>query len=218
MVEGADGILYGTTYSGGATGYGTIFSITTSGTLTTLYSFCAQPACTDGANPYAGLILATDGNYYGTTYYGGASNRGTVFKVTPAGQLTTLHSFCSQPGCFDGEYSYGGLVQSTDGNFYGATYQGGAGGHGTIFKLSLRLRSFITLLPAFAEAGAEIKILGTDLASASSVTFNGTTAVFRVISSSLISATVPSGASNGRVEVTTPSGKLISNQPFRVER
>ena len=82
--------------------YGTVFKMTPSGTLTTLYSFCPQPQpyCVDGAFPSAGLVQATDGNFYGTTAQGGtSSNAGTVFKITPSGTLTTLYSFCPQYPC-----------------------------------------------------------------------------------------------------------------------
>jgi uncharacterized repeat protein (TIGR03803 family) len=136
LVQGRDGNFYGTTSADGAnaTNVGTVFKITPSGTLTTLYNFCAQTNCTDGANPYAGLVLGTDGNFYGTTYAGGANgtNVGTVFKITPSGTLTTLHSF----DYTDGANPYAGLVQATDGNFYGTTSGGGANGLGTVFKIT----------------------------------------------------------------------------------
>ena len=121
LVQGTDGNFYGTTLDAGAYGSGTVFKITPGGTLTTLYSFCSQTNCTDGANPYAGLVQSTDGNFYGTTGFGGANSYGTVFKMTPSGTLTTLYSFCSQTNCADGNTPYAGLVQGTDGNFYGAT-------------------------------------------------------------------------------------------------
>jgi uncharacterized repeat protein (TIGR03803 family) len=144
LVEGTDGNLYGTTTSGGANGYGAIIRITTNGTLTTLYSFCPKSGCTDGAFPGAGLIQATDGNFYGTTQSGGANNNsacsvegcGTVFKITSSGALTTLHSFCSQSGCTDGQGPTAGLMQGTDGNLYGTTYAGGDNGNGTVFKIT----------------------------------------------------------------------------------
>jgi uncharacterized repeat protein (TIGR03803 family) len=108
LVQATNGDLYGTTVGGGAYGNGTVFRITPSGTLTTLYSFCAQSGCTDGANPVAGLVQATNGDFYGTTIGGGANNNsctynteggcGTVFKITPSGTLTTLYSFCSKAG------------------------------------------------------------------------------------------------------------------------
>ncbi|HEY6292396.1 MAG TPA: choice-of-anchor tandem repeat GloVer-containing protein [Terriglobia bacterium] len=138
VVQATDGNLDGTTASGGAAGSGTVFKLTLSGTLTTLYSFCSQSGCTDGGQPYAPLIHATDGNFYGTTEYGGANGPydGTVFRITPTGTLNTLYSFCSQSGCADGEQPAGALVQVGNGNFYGATFGGGANGGGTIFKIT----------------------------------------------------------------------------------
>ncbi|HVN07195.1 MAG TPA: choice-of-anchor tandem repeat GloVer-containing protein [Bryobacteraceae bacterium] len=217
LVQGSDGNLYGTTYLSGAYGdYGTIYKITLAGKLTTLYSFCAARGCPDGSNPAARLIQATDGNFYGTTQYGGAYNGGTVFRITPGGTLTTLYSFCAQPGCADGQAPYAGLFEGTDGNLYGTTFQGGAGGRGTVFKLSTGLGSFVEMLPASAPAGKVVQILGTNLTRAAKVSFNGTAAVFTVVSASQITATVPPGATNGAVQITTPSGKLSSNVAFQV--
>jgi uncharacterized repeat protein (TIGR03803 family) len=143
VVQAAGGNFYGTTHSGGANNQGTVFKITPSGTLTTLYSFCSQTSCTDGKNPQAALVQATDGNFYGTTYLGGANTTdcgdgcGTVFKITPSGTLTTLYSFCSQSGCTDGRYPVAGLVQATNGNLYGTTLDGGANNNeGTVFKIT----------------------------------------------------------------------------------
>jgi uncharacterized repeat protein (TIGR03803 family) len=140
LVQATNGNFYGTTSEGGpnycGTPCGTIFSITPSGTLTMLHSFDS----TDGYYPWGGLVQAINGDFYGTTVYGGANNGcaggcGTVFKMTPQGALSTLYSFCSQANCADGEYPYAGLVQGTDGNFYGTTYAGANGG-GTVFKIS----------------------------------------------------------------------------------
>ncbi len=136
LVQGNDGNFYGTTYEGGANNGGTVFKITSTGTLTALYSFCAQSGCTDGAYPFGGLVQGTDGNFYGTTYEGGANDGGTVFKITPAGTLTTLYSFCAQGGCTDGEFPIDKLVQGTDGNFYGTTEGGGTSGAGIVFNSS----------------------------------------------------------------------------------
>ena len=137
LVQAADGNFYGTTANGGAHSLGTVFKITSNGTLAALYSFCSQPNCADGAQPGAGLVQATDGNFYGTTPFGGASNNccGTIFKITPQGTLTTLHSFDQS----DGANPDAGLIQATDGNFYGTTYGGGTNDNccGTVFKLSV---------------------------------------------------------------------------------
>jgi uncharacterized repeat protein (TIGR03803 family) len=142
LVQATNGDLYGTTGSGGTNGSGTVFKITPNGTLTTLYSFCSQSNCTDGAGPNQ-MIQATNGDFYGTASSGGANGSGTIFKITPSGTLTTLYSFCSQSGCLDGSGPYAGLVQATNGDLYGTTTGGGAnpfGGlfAGTVFKIPER--------------------------------------------------------------------------------
>ncbi len=109
--------------------------MTPGGRLTNLYSFCSQPGCADGELPYAGLIQGANGNLYGTTLAGGTSGTGTVFEITPAGQLTTLYKFCSQPGCTDGAAPFAGLVQA-NGNFYGTTEAGGTSGYGTVYEIT----------------------------------------------------------------------------------
>jgi uncharacterized repeat protein (TIGR03803 family) len=157
LVQASTENFYGTTRNGGNTdgspgycsnvgsGCGTVFEITPAGKLTTLYSFCSQFSCTDGFEPGT-LVQASNGNFYGTTTGGGTNNGGTLFEITPAGQLTTLYNFCSQPNCADGETPAAGLVDATDGNFYGTTANGGTNvsgcsnyqknGCGTIFELS----------------------------------------------------------------------------------
>jgi uncharacterized repeat protein (TIGR03803 family) len=150
MVQGVDGNFYGISFQGGSnTGCfdgperycGTVFKITPAGEFTTLYNFCSQSNCSDGANPIGALVLSGDGNFYGVTSTGGSGATdcdggcGTVFKITTAGVLTTLHVFCSQSGCPDGNYPGTGLVQATDGNFYGTTINGGILA-GTVFKIT----------------------------------------------------------------------------------
>jgi uncharacterized repeat protein (TIGR03803 family) len=137
-----DGNFYGTTYGSsggdctqGSALCGTIFRITPSGRLTTLYRFCKQTKCRDGYFPYARLIQATDGNLYATTEQGGAQNYGTVFKITLSGKLTVLHSFCSEAECADGSLPQQGLIQAKDGNFYGTTALG-LYLYGSVFKMT----------------------------------------------------------------------------------
>jgi uncharacterized repeat protein (TIGR03803 family) len=211
LAQATDGSFYGTTEAGGANGRGgTVFKITSSGVLTTLHSFDG----TDGANPYAELIQGTDGKFYGTTYYGGTNHEGTVFRITPGGMLTTLHSFAGHPT--DGAHPTGGLIQDTDGSFYGTTNWGGAHARGTVFSLSVGLGPFVETHPTSGLVGKEVKILGTNLTGSTSVAFNGTAATFTVVSKSEITTTVPTGATTGTVQVVTPSGTLSSNVPFRV--
>ena len=132
MVQATDGNFYGTTFEGGTNGLGTVFKITPAGTLTTLHSFL--PGTSEGYQPAAGLVQANDGNFYGTTTNGGTRTYGTVFKITPAGIVTTLHSFQGFP---DGANPYGGLVKAPDGSFYGTTYIGGTNNLGAVFRLTL---------------------------------------------------------------------------------
>ncbi len=271
LIQATDGNLYGTTAAGGTYGYGTVFKISLSGSLTTLYSFCATSGCPDGEAPIAGLVQGSDGNFYGTTYFGGINLSGTIFKINAAGKLTTiynfcslsacsdgqypedsliqagngttfygtasrgganfygtafkvsstgtmttLYSFCAQSGCTDGQNPYANLMQDTNGSFYGTTFGGGSSSAGTVFSLSAGLGRFIETQPSYGKAGASIKILGTNLTGATSVTFNGTSATFTVNSSSLITATVPAGATTGFVQVATPGGTLKSNRKFLV--
>jgi uncharacterized repeat protein (TIGR03803 family) len=217
LIQATDGNFYGTTVGGGANNNnGTIFKISPSGTLTTLYSLCSQSACTDGQSPVAGLIQATAGNFYGTTVSGGTLGAGTIFKITPSGTLTTLHSFCTQSGCVDGQEPNAGLIQGTNGSFYGTTFIGGAHGYGAVFNLSTGLGPFVETRPTSGKVGAAVKILGTNLTGATSVAFNGTAATFTVVSSTEITTTVPTGATTGNVQVTTPRGTLKSNVVFRV--
>ena len=137
LVQATNGDFYGTTYIGGSEGKGEVFKITPNGAFTTLHSFCSQSGCTDGENPFAGLIQGVDGNLYGTTFGGGSiKGFGTVFKITPLGTLTTLHSFCTQSGCPDGQFPQTGLVQASNGDLYGTTIAGGAYGDGTIFQIT----------------------------------------------------------------------------------
>jgi uncharacterized repeat protein (TIGR03803 family) len=145
LLLGTDGNFYGTTYLGGSVNgsfknTGVVFKITPSGEYSVLYAFCALANCDDGANPIPGLTQATDGNFYGTTEYGGTGTggfrQGVAFKLTPAGQITVLYNFCSVGGCTDGANPYGGLLQATDGNFYGTTIGGGAHSYGVIFQLT----------------------------------------------------------------------------------
>jgi uncharacterized repeat protein (TIGR03803 family) len=190
--------------------------MTPSGKVTTLHSF----EQTDGDNPISNLVQGTDGNFYGTASYGGKyPNFGTVFKITPNGKFTTLHNFDST----DGSYLYAGLIQATNGIFYGATYAGGSStacpyGCGTVFSLSVGLGPFVETLPNSGKVGAAVRILGTDLTGATSVTFNGTAAEFKVISKSEIETTVPSGATTGTVDVKTAKNTLKSNVVFRVTK
>jgi uncharacterized repeat protein (TIGR03803 family) len=221
LTQGRDGNLYGTTAYGGNLacygGCGTVFKISPSGTFSTLYTFCVQTNCPDGDSPdmgVNGLALATDGNFYGVTQFGGANNAGTIFKITSGGKLTTLHSFSEA----DGAEPWAAPIQATNGILYGTTANGGTNrcDCGTIYSLNVGLRPFVAFIHADGRVGQTDGILGQGFTGTTSVMFNGVTSHFTVVSDTFIKATVPRGATTGYVTVTTPRAVLKSNEPFRV--
>ena len=164
-------------------------------------------------------VRATPANSY--------SGCGSLFQITPGGLLTALYGFCSQANCSDGYYPIAGLMQATNGILYGTTIGGGTGGTGpgplgpgsgagTFFSLNNGLPRFVQTIPTIGSVGSNVLILGNGLTGASAVTFNGTSAAFNVLSDTEIQATVPSGATTGVVQVTTPDGILSSNVAFQM--
>jgi uncharacterized repeat protein (TIGR03803 family) len=136
LVMGNDGNFYGTTAWGGNVGsfklgFGTIFRLSPDGTFTNLYKFSG--GASDGGFPYANLVQANDGNFYGCAFNGGAYSGGDIFRITPQGQITNLYSFT---GGIDGAYPYSALVQGSDGNLYGTTYSYGYSCDGAIFEIT----------------------------------------------------------------------------------
>jgi len=137
LVQGSNGLFYGTTFQGGSDNAGVVFQVASNGAMSALYSFTNG---IDGAYPQAGLVLANDGNFYGTAFEGGANGSGVVFQITPAGRLHPLYSFSAvneEGDNEDGAYPLASLIQGADGNLYGTTSTGGANGSGTLFRLSL---------------------------------------------------------------------------------
>jgi uncharacterized repeat protein (TIGR03803 family) len=136
LVRGADGAFYGSTTASGMHGAGTLFRITTNGSFATFYEFGSvtnwDGSPLDGAVPN-GLLMAGDGNFYGTTYSGGYLSQGTVFGITPGGALTTLVYFDGT----NGANPAAGLVEGSDGALYGTTANGGSGNMGTVFRLTV---------------------------------------------------------------------------------
>jgi uncharacterized repeat protein (TIGR03803 family) len=216
LVQAVNGYFYGTAAWGGANDYGVVFKMNSSGKETVLYSFCAQSGCPDGANPwYGSLVQATNGSFYGTTRYGGQNGElcdgsigcGTIFKITPSGNLTTLYRFCSGTGCSDGANPEGGLVQAPNGDFYGTTPGGGANscypdGCGTIFKITAS--GELTTLYSFCSETlcADGSVPTATLVQATNGDFYGTT--------------LSSGNSGGGGTVfkITPNGKLTTLYSF----
>ncbi len=215
LLQASDGNLYGTTSSGGPADEGTVFKISPTGGFSTIYQFCSESNCTDGAGPVS-LIQGPDGNFYGMTNGGPLGvNPGTIFKLTPDGTLTTLYNFCQQSGCPDGNDPVS-MSLATDGNLYGSTWASGALGDGTFFSFSLGFAPFVQPNPVAGRAGSSMGILGNQLSGTTSVTINGMPASFTVLSDTFIKATIPSGATTGPIQVTTANGTLSSIVNFQV--
>jgi uncharacterized repeat protein (TIGR03803 family) len=214
VIQGTDGNFYGTTNGGGAWGKGTIFQINPSG-FTTWHNFGDEPS--EGTNPFGSLIQATDGRFYGTTWWGGTHNVGTVFRISSTTGFQTLHSFDTT----DGSVPYGALLQATDGMFYGTAASGGGttcAGHGcgTAFRISVGLAPFVRALQPFGRVGSSVLILGTNLTGTTSVVFKGIPAQFIVLTAGVLKATVPAGATSGKITVVTPRGTLVSDVRFQI--
>jgi uncharacterized repeat protein (TIGR03803 family) len=213
LAQSATGQIFGTFFEGGlganctqVYGCGTAFEVSANGSsFTKLHDFCSQTACADGYNPGA-LILATDGNYYGTAIAGGKHGYGTLFRITSTGHFAVVHSFSAADGYAPTAIS---LTQATDGNLYGATTQ-------TIYRVSLGLAPFVKTVLNSGSAGNTVIILGNNLTGSTSVTFNGIAATFTVVSPTEITATVPTGATTGTIKVVTPTTTLSSNVAFQV--
>ena len=217
LVQANDGTLYGTTYLGGTKNVGTVFKISPTGkNYLVLHNFDRTADINDGVQPLAGLALGTDGNVYGTTGGGGHQNAGALFRVTPAGSYSTLYSFCPKSGCKDGFYPQTGMVQHTNGKFYGVTESGGTTVNGgEFFSLDMGLGPFVSLIGVSGKVDSSIEILGQGFNGTSSVKLGGTTAKFNVVSDTYMTATVPAGSS-GFVTVATPGGTLTSSRQFFV--
>jgi len=171
LLRDSKGNLYGTTNSGGAYGNGVVFKIDAAGKESILYAFAGGTS--DGCNPYQGLIIDSKGNLYGTTNACGAFNYGTVFKLTPRGEATVLHSFAG--GSKDGQEPsfYGHLLMDKAGKLYGSTQVGGSSGDGVLYKLSAKRK--LTVLHSFAGGSSDGQYSSGSVAVDKAGNFYGTT-------------------------------------------
>ena len=218
-VEGKDGNYYGVTYLGGSANSGVVYQLKPSGAYTVLHNFTGG---SDGGFPLAPLTLATDGKLYGTTSNGGnviacpsgTIGCGVIFKITTTGAFTVLHTF----GFTEGAYPQSNLTLRTDGLFYGDTFSGGAMGQGVFYSLSTGIQPFVSLVTTSGKEGAKIGILGQGFSRSSVVKFGGIAATsIALTGTTFINATVPTGALTGAVTVTTGSSTLTSAQTFKVK-
>ncbi len=155
LVQGPDGAIYGTTQQGGVNDKGVVFRITLGGSYSVVHTFCSAAECADGSAPLAGLSLAADGTFYGTTSTGGAHGDGVIFSMTTAGVETPLYAFCSLSQCQDGSAPETNLVQGTDGTLYGATGNSGANGFGTLFSYNPAGQGVFNVIQAFCNGDCD---------------------------------------------------------------
>ncbi len=138
LVLGGNGELYGTTQAGGfgSNDVGTAFRLDSDGSMTTLVDFASLRGGGAGAAPLAAVVLGSNGYFYGTTYFDGATDSGTVFQMTPAGIIERLAEFTGTAGTLPGRGPLAPLVEGQDENFYGVTSGGGGNDGGTVFRIS----------------------------------------------------------------------------------
>jgi uncharacterized repeat protein (TIGR03803 family) len=217
VIQGSDGNFYGTTESGGSYNGGVAFKLTPQGEITVLHEFGDPNYPNDGLQPRAGLVQATDGNFYGVTSSGGSSGLcqtcGVFFQITPAGAYSILYDFDGPHG----ENPISTPMQHTDGKIYGLAPNEGAHCCGVVYRIDMGLAPFVSLVSNLGKVGKTIEILGQGFTGTTAVSFNGSAATFTIVSATYLKATVPSGATTGFVTVTTPSGMLTSNKEFQVK-
>ncbi|MEO5914553.1 MAG: choice-of-anchor tandem repeat GloVer-containing protein [Luteolibacter sp.] len=214
LVRDGDGNFYGTTSGGDTDGFGTVFKMTAGGVLTTLVHLTGTGGNKKGSNPQAGLVQGlaqnNDGNFYGTTSGGGTSGLGTVFKMTPAGEMTWVKEFTGIGGGTKGAVPKAGLVRGSDGNFYGTTSGGGALGFGTVFKITPG--GLLTTLAEFTGTAGDKKGSSpqSSLVRGSDGNFYGTTNRGGVGDGSI------GGVGFGTVFRMTPGGEFMTLVEFTV--
>jgi uncharacterized repeat protein (TIGR03803 family) len=209
LMQASDGNFYGTTVNGG-NNEGVVFEMSPAGAFTDLFDFDPN---TDGAEPFSALVQGTNGILYGTTVYGGTFNFGTIYSIPlGSGSLSILYSFDGTSARAPGTP----LTQHTNGTFYSDSAWGGSDDLGTFYSLNAGLSPFVRLVTTSGKVGATVEMLGQGFTGTTAVSFNGVAATFHVVSQTYLTATVPTGATNGFITVKRPSGVLKSNQVFRI--
>jgi len=213
VVQGNDGLIYGTTSAGGSTGAGTVFKLTIGGKITLLHEFKPSGG-DDGDGPFAGLVAASDGNFYGAAEgpNSGLYPDGDLFSATSGGSYSPLYAFDSTHGTLPQATP----MQHTNGKIYGVTTRGGAPEGGVFYSLDNHLPPFVYLVTMWGTAGQTVEILGQGFNTATGVKFGSGLASFTVVSDSYMTAVVPADGTTGFVAVTSPSGTLTSNRKFNV--
>lgn len=215
LVQASNGNFYSTTQDGGSNGEGTIYQMTTGMVVTLLHSFGSTFG--DGEYPAAGMLLATDGNYYGAAAEGGAHDDGSLFNTSTSGVYKGLYSFNNTSNLMQ-ESPLSPPVQDTNGTLYGTTEFGGSSNDGTVYSLNMGLAAFVNAPLFSGKQGGSVLLLGNHLTETSAVSFNGVSAKFVVHDDNHMTATVPAGATSGWIKVTTAQGTVKSRKIFVVEK
>jgi uncharacterized repeat protein (TIGR03803 family) len=211
LIQASNGNIYGVAYNGGTYEFGEVFEISRTGKMKGFHSF--NPA-SDGWDATAGMVQASDGNFYGTANGGGAVGDGLIYRLSPTGDFSVLYNFDGSTGSTASIT----LVQHTNGILYGETFAGGSYGAGVFYSLDIGAPPFVRLVNTFGKVGQTIGILGQGFTGATDVPFNGVSATFTASSDTYLEATVPAGATTGFVTVTTSTGTLTSNQQIQVRQ
>jgi uncharacterized repeat protein (TIGR03803 family) len=216
VVQGNDGFLYGTTRAGGSGQYGVVYKLSKSGKLTLLHEFGLDP--NDGILLDAGLVAASDGNFYGTTIDGfnpGPTPDGTLFEISSNGKTySPVHLFADTT---HGAFPESTPMQHTNGKIYGLTQEGSVPKNdGVFYSLDNGLPPFVLLMTRWGSAGQTVEILGNGLTGTTNVSFGSGSASFNVVSDTYMTADVPDDGAAGFVTATTVSGTLTSSRPFFV--
>lgn len=213
IIQASDGNFYGTTNSGGSGSAGVAYKITPAKVLTDLFSFANNGL---GYGPYAGLLQATDGNFYGAAASNPGVSEGVIYQLTPSGTYSMLFNLNEPGDAYPGQSPQVPLFQHTTGAIYGDTEGGGTAGMGVLYSLDMGLGPFVSFLPPAAKESKTVEFLGQGFTGTSAVSFDHTPATFQVVSDTYLTATVPSGAKTGFVTVTTPGATLTSSKKFLV--
>ena len=203
VIQGTDGNFYGTTVNGGSGLYGTAFGLYPGGAFGVKHSFTNG---VDGATPLAGLIQASDGNFYGASLHGVGASLGTLFRMTPANVFTPLHAF---GGGDDGGNPLASLVQGSDGNLYGTASTGGSNGVGTVFSLSTN--GLFTPLWSFNSTNGSYP--AGSLVQGSDGKFYGTTAAGGTQDLGTVFSLSTNGSFNSLVSFDYTAGRLSQQRP-----
>lgn len=213
LLQASDGKLYGTTPNAGTSSGGVVFQCSTGGTYKVLHNFATIPG-TEGYGPVAGLVQGSDGFLYGVSPNGGATGKGTLFKINTSGTtFAVLHDFDGVTGASPETTP----VLHTNGTIYGMTGVGGFYNQGVFYSFNNGLKPFASAFVIWSgKVGASVGILGQGFSNATGVKFGTGAGTFVAAGDAFMTATVAAGGTTGKITVLEPGGNLMTPQTFKV--